>query len=109
MCALCGLLGGQGHWTDPVQRDGVYIRATDAAERRRERRLRVAEANAIFQPFGLALEDWLGDSYILRGRTGRSEIVSEIAALWSTAEKMAGKAIDPLDLGNIERRERANG
>ena len=109
MCALCGILGGQGHWTEPLDREGVYVRAAGPAERRRERTLRIAEANAILRLFGLTLEDWQGGSYVLRGRTGRSEIVEHLAGLWPTAERMAGRPLDPLDLAALERRESSNG
>jgi len=109
VCALCGILGGQEHWTEPLERDGVYVRASGPAERRRERALRIAEANAILGLFGLTLEDWQGGSYVLRNRTGRSEIVKHLAALWPTAEGLAGRPLDPLDLGTLERRERSNG
>jgi hypothetical protein len=109
MCALCGILGGQDHWTEPLDREGVYVRAAGPAERRRERTLRIAEANAILGLFGLTLEDWQGGSYVLRGRTGRSEIVEHLAALWPTAERMAGRPLDPLDPATLERRESSNG
>ena len=109
MCALCGILGGKDHWTVPSPRDGVYTRVAGASERRRERTLRIVEANAILNLFSLSLEDWQGDSYILRNRTGRSEIVADLAALWPLAEAMAGRPLDPLDPETLQRRERANG
>ena len=66
MCALCGTLGGKDHWTEPLAREGVYVRAADPAARRRERARRIREANAILRLFGLTMEDWQADSYILR-------------------------------------------
>lgn len=109
MCALCGVLGGGDHWTDPIGRDGVYVRAADASQRRRERLRRVLEANAMLGLFGLSLEDWQGSSYILRSRTGKTEMVDQLAALWLAAEKMTGRPIDPLDIGVLMQRERSNG
>jgi hypothetical protein len=109
MCALCGVLGGKDHWTDPIEREGVYIRASGAAERRRERALRIAEANRILSLIGLALEDWQADSYVLRGKTGKSEVVSDLAALWPSVEKMLGRPLDPLDPETLARRELLNG
>ena len=82
MCALCGVLGGKGHWTEPLKRDGVYVRFSDPAHRRRERALRIGEANAILGLFGLSLDDWHANSYVLRTRTGKSELVADLAALW---------------------------
>ncbi|HEY1942657.1 MAG TPA: hypothetical protein VGH40_11100 [Roseiarcus sp.] len=109
MCALCGVLGGKDHWTEPLKRDGVYVRFSDPARRRRERALRVREANAILGLFGLSLDDWHADSYVLRTRTGKSEVVADLAALWPAAEKLVGRGLDPLAEDVLERRERLNG
>jgi hypothetical protein len=109
MCALCGVLGGKEHWTAPVKREGVYGFGEDPAQRRRERRRRIAEANAILGLIGLSLEDWRADSYILRSRTGKSEIVDNLAALWPAAEALAGRPLDPLDPKILDRREAMNG
>jgi hypothetical protein len=43
------------------------------------------------------VKDWSGSSYLLTGRTGRTAIVDTIADLWPAAERLAGRAIDPLD------------
>jgi hypothetical protein len=107
MCALCGVLGGKEHWTAPVKREGVYVIGQEPAERRRERRRRIAEANAILGLIGLSLEDWQADSYILRSRTGKSEVV-DLAALWPAAEALAGRPLDPLDPKILDRREAMN-
>jgi len=109
MCALCGVLGGKDHWTEPLEREGVYVRAHDPAARRRERILRISQANTILGLFGVSLEDWQGDSYILRTRTGKSEIVADLAALWPVAEKLAGRPLDLLDPEVLARREALNG
>jgi len=108
MCALCGVLGGKDHWTEPLGRESVYVRAHDPAARRRERARRISEANAILRLFGLSLEDWQADSYILRNSTGKSEVVGDLAALWPLAERLLGRSLDPLDEGTLERRERLN-
>jgi hypothetical protein len=109
MCALCGTLGGKDHWTEPLAREGVYVRAHDPATRRRERTRRIAEANVILRLFGMTLEDWQADSYVLRTMTGKSEIVADVAALWPAAEKLAGRPLDPLDKGVAARRALARG
>jgi hypothetical protein len=79
MCGLCGMLGGEVHWTD---------RAGSADERaaarvmtsRAERFQRVALMNAVLGHYGLALTDWQGSSYLLSNRTGRTEIVADLAS-----------------------------
>ena len=53
MCALCGVLGGAGHWTDAAARPGVFTRNTDALERRRERLNRVGCAGRVLRFYGL--------------------------------------------------------
>ena len=108
MCALCGILGGKDHWTDPLKREGVYVRGATPAERRAERRLRIREANIILGLWGLTVEDWQSDSYLLRNRTGRTEVVEDLSALWPTAGIMAGRALDPLDPDLLARREALN-
>jgi len=105
MCALCGTLGGRDHWTEPERREGVYVRYHDPAARRRERALRIRAANVILALYGLALEDWQADSYVLRTRTGKSEVFADLAALWPAAERLAGRPLDPLDPTTMARRE----
>jgi hypothetical protein len=109
MCALCGVLGGKEHWTAPVKREGVYVVGEEPADRRRERRRQIAEANAILGLIGLSLEDWRADSYILRSRTGKSQVVDNLAALWPAADALAGRPLDPLDAIILTRREAMNG
>jgi hypothetical protein len=75
MCALCGVLGGDGHWTDAAPRPGIFTRNTGPVERRRERMARVAGANRILKAYGLSLADWQGASYVLSTATGKSELV----------------------------------
>jgi hypothetical protein len=96
MCGLCGLFGGARHWTDAPGGE-----RTGEAERRH----RVRIANELLAPFGLRLSSWAG-RYTLGGRTGRSAVVDHIGALWSTAERLASRACDPLDPALIERLER---
>ncbi|SDR61573.1 hypothetical protein SAMN05519103_07519 [Rhizobiales bacterium GAS113] len=96
MCALCGVLGGAEHWTDAVARQGVFTRNTGSPERRRERLRRVALANRILSQYGLALADWQGTSYLLSTATGKTELIDNLAHLWATAERLTGRACDPL-------------
>jgi hypothetical protein len=90
MCGLCGVLGGEGHWTDAP--------GAAAMSRRRERMGRVQLANTLLRHYGLNLSDWQGTSYILRSSTGRTELVDNLTSLWPTAEKLTGgRRCDPLD------------
>jgi hypothetical protein len=105
MCALCGVLGGSGDWTDAVARPGVFTRNVDAQQRRRERRNRVACAQRVLGFYGLTLSDWQASSFVLSTLTGKTEIVDNLTHLWSAAEALTGRPCDPLDPQLIERME----
>ena len=109
MCALCGVLGGDGHWTDAVARPGVFTRNVDSLQRRRERIQRVFCAQKVLAFYGLTLSDWQGTSYVLSTATGKTEIVDNLTHLWAAAEKLIGRPCDPLDPALVQRLEAANG
>jgi hypothetical protein len=97
MCALCGVLGGGGDWTDAAARPGVFTRNVDSLQRRRERRNRVACAQRVLGFYGLTLSDWQATSFVLSTLTGKTEIVDNLTHLWAAAEKLTGRPCDPLD------------
>jgi hypothetical protein len=97
MCGLCGMFGGADHWTDQSGKEGP--------DRAAERRHRVEVANLVLEPFGVRCAEWQG-RLTVSGRTGRSMVVDHLGALWPAAEKLAGRAIDPLDPAVIDRLER---
>jgi hypothetical protein len=105
MCSLCGVLGGNEHWTDAAARPGVFTRNDSRLDRRRERANRVAAANRMLAAFGLVLSDWQGASFVLSTKTGKSEIVEDLGHLWPAAERLIGRPCDPLDSGLIARME----
>jgi hypothetical protein len=97
MCALCGVLGGKGHWSDSAAAPAVFTGRSEPQTRGRERQARARLLNAVLKSHGITVKDWSGSSYLLTGRTGRTAIVDSIADLWPAAERLAGRAIDPLD------------
>ncbi len=104
MCALCGVLGGEGDWTDA---SGIAIPAASSTRRAR-RQERVRLANFVLRQFGLVLADWQGVKYELANRTGRTELVDNLPQVWQAAERILGRACDPLDpqlIARIEQRE----
>jgi hypothetical protein len=109
MCALCGVIGGNPHWTDGSPRPGAYSRVATTPERRRERQNRVAIANQVLQPFGMKLADWQGAAFLLSTATGKSEMVDDLSHLWVMAEKLAGRACDPLAPETIAFLEKRHG
>ena len=101
MCGQCGKLGRGEHWTD---------RPGDGSNRRRERLKQVALLNRVLGAYGLTLSDWQGRSFLLGSRTGRTEVVDNLAALWPMAARLAGRRLDPLDptlLAALDQRGRA--
>ncbi|NBF04503.1 hypothetical protein GV819_19665 [Pseudomonas sp. Fl5BN2] len=88
MCGLCGLLGEDVHWSDPLG---------DELPRRRERLRRIAAINRVLAPFRLKVEDFQGSAYLLLGATGRQELANGLEQLWALAQAMLGRPLDPLD------------
>jgi hypothetical protein len=107
MCSLCGVLGASDHWTDAVARPGVYTRNGEGSDRRRERANRVRVANNVLAPFGMRIADWQGTSFVISTRTGKTAIIDDLGHLWPAAERLSGRACDPLDPQLIERMEAA--
>jgi len=97
MCALCGVLGGSDHWADAPARPGVFSRVADPLQRRRERAQRVETANRILTHYRMTLSDWQGSAFILSTATGKTELVDNLSHLWAVAERLSGRACDPLD------------
>jgi hypothetical protein len=108
MCALCGVLGGSDHWADAVARPGVFTRAADPLERRRERARRVNAANRILAHYQMNVADWQGTAFVLSTATGKSEMVENLSHMWSVAERLSGRLCDPLDAGLLARMDAAD-
>jgi hypothetical protein len=107
MCALCGVFGGSDHWTDAAARPGVFTRTSDSLQRRRERARRVTVANRILAQYSMQLTDWQGSAFTLSTLTGKTEMVENLSHLWTTAERLTGRACDPLDPALLQRLEAA--
>ncbi len=114
MCGLCGILGGERHWTERAASPAIFggagadggegprLRVTPA----RERQERVRLVNRVLDPLGLVLAEWAASSYVLRTKTGRSEMVPDLGALWPAAERLLGRPCDPLDPALLARLSR---
>ena len=103
MCSLCGVLGGNEHWTDAAARPGVFTRNVEppAAPARAGASRRLA--NRVLGLYGLTLTDWQGSSFILSTATGKTEMVEDLGHLWAAAERLLGRPCDPLDPDLIDR------
>ena len=97
MCALCGVLGGRGEWSDSASAPAVFAGRAEPQTRLRERQARARILNAVLKDHGVAVKDWSGNSYLLTGRTGRTAIVDTVGEIWAAAERIGGRPCDPLD------------
>ena len=97
MCALCGVLGGKGHWTDSASAPEVFAGRTEPQTRLGERQARTRILNTVLRQHGVVVKDWSGNAYLLTGRTGRTAIVDSLSEIWPAAERISGLGCDPLD------------
>jgi hypothetical protein len=97
MCALCGVLGGKGHWSDTASAPEAFAGRTELQTRSRERQARVRILNSAVKHYGIAVKDWSGTAYLLTGATGRTAIVDTLGDLWGAVERISGRKLDPLD------------
>ncbi len=95
MCSLCGMLADRGHWSESASSPEAF--AGHGRTRLRERQDRTRLINRVLAHYGLTLQDWSGNAYILRSRTGQSAIVPHLGSLWAEAERLAHRPCDPLD------------
>ena len=70
--------------------------------RRYERERRAALIKPVVEYLGLDLNDWGGTSWLISDRAGRSEEIYQLTEIWAAAERLAGRACDPLDPDFIE-------
>ncbi|WP_027348648.1 hypothetical protein [Halotalea alkalilenta] len=98
MCGLCGLLGEQAHWSDPLGEDALW---------RRERARRIHAINRAIAPSRLSVTDFQGVAYLLQGATGRQQLASGLDELWRAAEALLGRALDPLSPAILDHLEAA--
>ena len=93
MCALCGVLGGKGHWSDSASAPAVFASRTEPQTRLRERQARVRILNAVLKDQGVVVKDWSGNAYLLTSRTGRTAIVDTVGEIWPAAERISGRVV----------------
>lgn len=67
----------------------------EAGEGRRARVFRAALVDRVLSHFGLSVAAW-GGGYVVRDSKGGTAVVSDLGALWTEAERLAGRPLDPL-------------
>ena len=103
MCALCGVLGGKGHWSDSASAPAAFAGRAEPQTRLRERQARTRLLNVVLKHYGFVVSDWSGNAYLLTSPTGRTAIVETISEIWSAAERLSGRICDPLDEGYLAK------
>ncbi len=97
MCSACGYPSAPGHWTDAG--------ASTPTDRLRNRFARLTTINRLLSPYKLkAHDDGVTPGLHLMNASGNHVLVENLEVLWLTAEKMAGRPIDPL---NTEQESKA--
>jgi hypothetical protein len=89
MCGLCGVLAGADHWSDTAA-------TPENSTPSQLRQLRTRLANKVLAHYNLKLTDAPG-GLVLRSATGQSALVAHLGTLWTAAERIQGKPLDPLD------------
>jgi hypothetical protein len=107
MCAFCGGLVREKHWTDRLESSEPG--AESAATWRRGRQAQVGLVNRVLRRWGLEVRDWSAHVFVLSDQTGRSEVVPHLAAVWTAAERLGRGRCDPLDPALLASLESAGG
>ena len=95
MCALCGIFGGERHWTTGEGN------AADARARQ------ATVANLVLARVGLTCAEE-GGRFVVRGARGERRVV-HLGALWPAVDRLLGRPLDPLDPELIAALERCDG
>ncbi len=96
MCGACGILSGGREWVDRIG-DPVGSGCAGDLTRIAERQRRIGLANMLLRASGIRIIE-LNGSLMLRGPTGRHEIVDSLMHVWSAADRLTDQRIDVLDM-----------
>lgn len=92
MCSGCGAPPVPGHWADAG--------GATPADRLRIRAARAAVLGRVLAGRGVAVRDGLlVPGLAVTGAGGRQVLVGDLDALWAAAERLTGRAVDPLSDG----------
>ena len=90
MCSACGFPAAPGHWTEAG--------AATAPDRLRARFRRAQLLRGILPAYGLtAHDDMLMTGIQVSTLSGSHAIVRDLDEVWTTAERLCGGPVDPLD------------
>lgn len=104
MCVLCSQLFSEIHWSERTLDAKSFTRGAEETERRQNRHARIRLLAKVLSHYGLEVtDDWSATNYVLDDRKGNRQIVANLADLWRVAGRMAGRPLDPLDPGLLDR------
>ena len=90
MCSSCGFPEIKEYWADAG--------ASSNRDRMRSRLERSSKLKQVFKAYGLSYhDDGMRSHSQVDNLTGRVELVLNLEELWTLAEELLGKPIDPLD------------
>lgn len=92
MCGACGILQNGQDWTEGFGRSAPE---TAPHLRLADRRRRLALVNELLAPTGVSLREQ-GRQLILRGPTGATSVVTDLAHVWREADRLGRREADPL-------------
>lgn len=96
MCEVCAIFGAGEHWSDFGRARNQTFPFADIKFYRTERARRLALIGRIVAPAGLGIEDWDGEVAAVHDAAGRSVLCPTLGDIWSAAERLSGRVIDPL-------------
>ena len=91
MCSACGILRGSIDWIEGAGEEQEAPHQRLAARRRR-----MALVNMLLEDSGVTLREH-GRQLIVRGSTGATRLVTELAHVWRSADEIGQHKADPLD------------
>ena len=100
MCAACGVLSGAPDWLDRVG-NATGIGADKEETRFRERARMIKFVNILLAPGRTSVREF-GEQLIIQSATGQSSIVGNLAHVWTEADKIGLRLVDPLDEDYLE-------
>lgn len=95
MCSACGVLNGGSDWLERAENpDGIG--AEENITRRAERQRLINMVNTLLAPSKVKLCDF-NTKLIVKGPTGQTKIVNDLAHVWTIADSIGMRIVDPLD------------
>ena len=90
MCSACGILRNGAEWIDDIEDEATLVHRRLALRRRRMRLI-----NMLLDGSGVSLGEH-GRQLVVRGATGSTRLVTDLAHVWRSADELGRCRVDPL-------------